>query len=87
MSRQLRCRMLHIGQMLKVVMQAYNSVQKEVQEAEVQTPEHKKRKAKKERKKIKKTAGSVSGFWPRKVLKISRHFEKRYICHCQGFQI
>jgi len=50
MSRQLRCRMLHIGQMLKVVMQAYNSVQKGVQEAEVQTPEHKKKK-RKERKK------------------------------------
>jgi len=32
--------MLQIGQMLKVVMQAYNSVQKEAQEAEVQTPEH-----------------------------------------------
>lgn len=40
MSRQLCCRMLQIGQMLKVVMQAYNSVQKEAQEAEVQTPEH-----------------------------------------------
>lgn len=40
MPRQLCCRMLQIGQMLEVVMQAYNSVQKEAQEAEVQTPNH-----------------------------------------------
>ena len=39
-SRQLCCRMLQIRQILKAVMQAYNSVQKGTQEAEVQIPEH-----------------------------------------------